>query len=145
MSFSELQRLAWHAIEAERASDNAGSAARFAVLESNLSFMQLETVRVLKGIGAHLAGASRCEEQSRSLAFLLNNLHRITTTWHLTVRNGDTSIFGEDFITLSEIEASVQNEFVQMVPREHFLQMHRAVRLGMANEVLPAASAFRER
>nr|CCC48801.1 conserved hypothetical protein [Trypanosoma vivax Y486] len=145
MSFSELQRLAWRAIEAERASDKAGSAARFAVLASNLSFMQLEMVRVLKGIGAHLAGASRCEEQPRSLAFLLNNLHYITTTWHLTVRNGDTSIFGEDFITLSEIEASVQNEFVQMVLREHFSQMHRAVRLGMANEVLPAASAFRER
>ncbi|KEG12272.1 Vacuolar protein sorting protein [Trypanosoma grayi] len=160
-SFAELRRLAWCAVEAERASDAADSASRFAVLAGNLSFMRVEVVRVLQEMGRHLAtgDAKRPElHELYVLAFLLNNLHYILSAWRVafdasksddTVEsNGDDySTLSEDYRALDELKKSRRGDLVGRLVLRYFAAVYNVVQCDemperSPAEVLATADAF---
>ncbi|RNF27259.1 Vacuolar protein sorting protein [Trypanosoma conorhini] len=151
MNFSELRRLAWRVIEAERASDAADSASRFAVLTGNLAFMRVEILRLLREMGQHVAASDPKHPEThevRILAFLLNNVRAILRPWSEFLADNSSPSLEEDYRVLGELERVHKSGFVDALLRMHFPLLYQVARQEEdfaekhPEKLLEAADAF---
>ncbi|RNF09454.1 Vacuolar protein sorting protein [Trypanosoma rangeli] len=150
ISFAELRRLAWRAIEAERASDAADSASRFAVLTGNLSFMRVEVLRLLREMGQHVAAGDTKHPETHEmcvLAFLLNNVRAILRPWNEYLANNSSPSLEEDYRALEEVERVHRSGFVDAQLRMYFPFLYGVVHQEEVAEMqleklLESADAF---
>ncbi|KAF8300730.1 putative Vps52 / Sac2 family [Trypanosoma cruzi] len=141
INFSELRRIAWRAIEAERVSDAADSASRFAVLTGNLKFMRVEVLRLLRDVGQQLVERGSTHPETREmyvLAFLLNNIRCIMFTWSDFLLSSGSSSLEEDYRALEEVGRTQRSGYVDALLRMYFPFLYHVVQQEETAERDPA-------